>query len=76
MADSGGNAINLASSMLSTGVNEEYIKVSVSLKHSTKALNIVRVVGGDTEGPLQVCHLSKSSESTHFLSLSRDVAFY
>ena len=26
--------------------------------------------------PLQVCHLSRSSESTHFLSLRRDVALF
>ena len=34
---SGGNTIDLA--LLSTGINEEYIKVAVPLKHSTKALN-------------------------------------
>ena len=37
VAGSGGNTIDLT--LLSTGINEEYIKVSVSLKHSTKALN-------------------------------------
>ena len=37
---------------------------------------IVRVLGGDTECPLQVCRLSRSSEGTHFLSVGRDVAFY
>ena len=37
VAGSGGNTIDLA--LLSTGTNEEYIKVSVPLKHSTKALN-------------------------------------
>ena len=36
--------------------------------------HIVRVLGGDTECPLQVCRLSKSSESTYFLSPRRDVA--
>ena len=30
----------------------------------------------DTECPLQVCQLSRSSESTHFLSLRRDVALF
>ena len=30
----------------------------------------VRVLGGDTACPLQVCQLSRSSESTHFLSLT------
>ena len=34
VAGSGGNTIDLA--LLSTGINEEYIKVSVPLKHSTK----------------------------------------
>ena len=29
----------------------------------------VRLLGGDAECPLQVCQLSRSSESTHFLSL-------
>ena len=37
---------------------------------------VVRVLGGDTECPLQVCQLSRSSESTHFLSLRRDVAVF
>ena len=37
VAGSGGNTIDLA--LLFTGVNEEYINVSVPLKHSTKALN-------------------------------------
>ena len=27
----------------------------------------MRVLGGDTECPLQICQLSRSSESTHFL---------
>ena len=36
---------------------------------------IVRVLGGDTKCPLQVFQLSRSSESTHFISLlRRDVA--
>ena len=37
VAGSGGNTIELA--LLSTWINDEYIKVSVALKHSTKALN-------------------------------------
>ena len=37
VAGSGENAIDLA--LLCTGINEEYIKVSVPLNHSTKALN-------------------------------------
>ena len=37
VAGSGGNTIDLA--LLSTGMNKEYIKVSVPLKHSAKALN-------------------------------------
>ena len=36
VAGSGGNTIDLA--LLSTGINEEYIKVSVPLKHSTKQI--------------------------------------
>ena len=32
--------------------------------------------GGDTECPLQDCQLSRSSESTHFLRLRRDVALF
>ena len=37
LAGSGGNTIDLA--LLPTGINEEYIKVSFPLKHSTKELN-------------------------------------
>ena len=37
---------------------------------------ICKVIGGDTECPLQVCQLSRSSESTHFLCLRRDVALF
>ena len=29
---------------------------------------IVKLIGGDTECPLQVCQLSRSSESAHFRS--------
>ena len=35
-----------------------------------------KVIGGDTECPLQVCLLSRSSESTHFLCLRRYVALF
>ena len=35
-----------------------------------------KVIGGDTDCPLQVCQLSRSSESTHFLHLRRDVALF
>ena len=37
VAGSGGNTIELA--LLFTRMNEEYIKVSVPIKHSAKALN-------------------------------------
>ena len=37
---------------------------------------LCKVIGGDTECPLQVCQLSRSSESTHFLCLRRDVALF
>ena len=37
---------------------------------------ICKVIFGDTECPLQVCQLSRSSESTHFLFLRRDVALF
>ena len=36
----------------------------------------VKLKVGDTECPLQVCQLSRSSESTHFRSLRRDVALF
>ena len=36
----------------------------------------VRLLDGDTECPLQVCQLSRSTESTHFLSLRREVAYF
>ena len=36
----------------------------------------VRLWGGDTDCSLQVCQLSRSSESTHFLFLRRDVALF
>ena len=39
-------------------------------------LGSVRVLSGDTECLLQVCQLSRSSESTHFLSFRRDVALF
>ena len=32
--------------------------------------------GGDTECPLQVCQLSRFSESTHVFSLRRDVSLF
>ena len=37
---------------------------------------ICKVNGGDTECPLQLCQLSRSSESTQFLCLRRDVALF
>ena len=37
---------------------------------------ICKAINGDTECPLQVCQLSWSSESTHFLCLRRDVALF
>ena len=40
------------------------------------AHGIYKVIGGDTECPLQVCQLSRSSESTHFLLLRGDVALF
>ena len=36
----------------------------------------VRVLGGDTEFPLQVCQLTRSSESAHLYSLHRGVALF
>ena len=36
----------------------------------------VKLKVGDTECPLQVCQLSRSSESTHFRFLRRDVALF
>ena len=39
-------------------------------------LIVCKGIGGDTECPLQVCQLSRSSESTHFLFLRRDVALF
>ena len=35
-----------------------------------------KVIGGDTECPLQVSQLSRSSERTHFLFLRRHVALF
>ena len=37
---------------------------------------ICKVIGGDTVCLLQVCQLSRSSESTHFICLRRDVALF
>ena len=37
---------------------------------------ICKVIDGDTECPLQVYQLSRSSESTHFLCIRRDVALF
>ena len=39
-------------------------------------MGLCKVIGGDTECPLQVCQLSRSSESTPFIFLRRDVAFF
>ena len=36
MAGSGGNTIDIRVALLYTGINEDYIKASVPLKHSTK----------------------------------------
>ena len=44
VAGSGGNTMDLA--LLSTRINEEYIEVSVPLKHSTKALNTTSTTHG------------------------------
>ena len=44
-------------------------------RHSSRGGG-VRVVSSDAECPLQVCQLSRSSESTHFLRLSRDAALF
>ena len=52
---------------------------SVRIINTTRQLispYYVRVLGGDTDCPLQVCQLSRSSESTHFRSLRRDVALF
>ena len=43
---------------------------------SCRRRHSVSVLGGDTECPLQVCQLSKSSESTQFRSLRRNVALF
>ena len=45
-------------------------------KSSLRRRHNVRILGGDIECPLQVCQLSRSSESTHSLSLRRDVALF
>ena len=37
---------------------------------------ICKITDGDTECPLRVCQLSRSSESTHFLCLRRDVVLF
>ena len=50
------------------------VRASSSISRRCRRRHIVRVLGGDTECPLQVCQLSRSSESTQFLSLRRDVA--
>ena len=51
-----------------------YLTLTSCSMTAVEFLVFVRVLGGDTECPLQVCHLSRSSESTHFLSLRRHVA--
>ena len=43
---------------------------------TSSAAAVVRLLGGDTECPLQVCQLSRSSKSTHFFCLRRDVALF
>ena len=52
------------------------VRASSSISRRCRRRHITRVLGGDTECPLQVCQLSRSSESTHFLSLRRDVASF
>ena len=54
----------------------ERLEECYNSKPSQRRRHIVRVLGGDTECLLQVCQLSRSSESTHFLSLRRDVTLF
>ena len=50
---------------------------TIQKKHGLSTTPFVRLLGGDTECPLQVCQLSRSSESTrNFLYLRRDVTFF
>ena len=53
-----------------------YVRRLENVVTSMLWLGSVRVLGGDTECLLQVCQLSRSSESTHFLSFRRDVALF
>ena len=51
--------------------------IVISRAGSSPAVDaICKVIGGYTECPLQVCQLSRSSESTHFLCLRRYVALF
>ena len=52
------------------------LEPTIQKKHRLSTTPFVRLLGGNTECPPQVCHLSRSSESTHFLCLRRDVALF
>ena len=47
-----------------------------ALRQVLPSTPFVRLLGGDTECAVQVCQLSRSSESTHFLCLRRDVTLF
>ena len=52
------------------------VKMCSLLKRGLNREGYSKVIGGDTECPLQVCQLSRSSESTQLLCLRRDVALF
>ena len=63
-------------SKIATKTNIGEIRETPLHKHIEVVDATCHVIGGDAECPLQVCQLSRSLESTHFLVLSRDVALF
>ena len=56
------------------GVNDRFTDGLAGRLADRIAGSVCKGVGWDTECPLQVCQLSRSSESTHVFDLKRDVA--
>ena len=56
------------------GSSYHAFQTKATVGETTPTFTAVKYIGGETECPLQVCKLSRSSESTHFLFLRRDVA--
>ena len=50
--------------------HHQLLVVEHQIRTQDGIVSVVKLIGGDTECPLQVCQLSRSSESTHFRSFA------